>query len=117
MQLAPDSKATTLIYIFFLIVRIHEIFLFFSSPLGDSVSDETETTSDLDSLSQDLEEEPSGEVTSPTMELENELSESISNQIPLQRIAMSVRKKRHRGSKILKAGWMIHYNNKDKTVS
>lgn len=82
---------------------------------GDSVSDETETTSDLDSLSQDLEEEPSGEVTSPTMELENELSESISNQIPLQRIAMSVRKKRHRGSKILKAGWMIHYNNKDKT--
>ena len=73
-------------------------------------------------MSTDLEEEDdtqTGEdTTSPTTERENEpLSESMSNQIPLQRIAMSVRHKKNRGSKILKAGWMLHFTNTDKTVS
>ena len=58
------------------------------------------------------------EVLSPTTKNENEpLSETMSNQIPLQRIAMSVRYKKHRGSKILKAGYMVHFSNQDKTVS
>ena len=91
--------------------------------LGDSVSDKTESTA-LDSLSQDLEEEDmmgekeqGDETPSPTSEPVNEpLSERMSNQIPLQRLAMSVRHKKHRGSKVLKAGWMIHFINDDREV-
>ena len=62
---------------------------------GDSTSDDTEGTEISD-------------LPSPTNE---PLEHTMSNQIPLQRIAMSVRHKKHRGSKILKAGWMVHFTN------
>ena len=41
----------------------------------------------------------------------------MSNNIPLMRIVQSVKHTKRRGSNVLKEGWMIHYTNKDPTVS
>jgi len=82
------------------------------SDRGDSISDDTESTADSE-LGPELEEEEAeggGEAPSPTCPNGNDpLEPTMSNQIPLQRIAMSVRHKKNRGSKILKAGWMVHF--------
>ena len=40
-----------------------------------------------------------------------------SSNIPLMRIVQSVKHTKRRGSKVLKEGWMVHYTNKDNTVS
>jgi protein kinase D len=40
-----------------------------------------------------------------------------SSNIPLMRIVQSVKHTKRRGSKVLKEGWMVHYTNKDHTVS
>lgn len=45
-----------------------------------------------------------------------ELSPS-SNYIPLQRVVVSVKHTKRKGSKILKQGWMVHFTNKDMKVS
>lgn len=80
----------------------------------DSISDETETTE-----ASSIDEEAEGnadDASSPTGEgNDNVISEQLSNQIPLQRIAMSVRYKKNRGSKILRGGWMVHFTNTDRT--
>ena len=89
-------------------------------PLGDSISDETDSTQvDNESMANSVDEEEDGnsEVSSPSGdEHDNVISEQLSNQIPLQRIAMSVRYKKNRGSKILRGGWMVHFTNTDRTV-
>ena len=41
----------------------------------------------------------------------------MSNNIPLMRIVQSVKHTKRRGSNVLKEGWMIHYTNKDPSVS
>lgn len=66
-------------------------------------------------LSENLSNEE--ELSSPTTENENNpLIETMStNNIPLQRIVMSVRYKRSRGSKILKVGWMVYFTKSDTT--
>ena len=67
-----------------------------------------------DSLSENLSNEE--EFSSSTTEPENQLIETMStNNIPLQRIVMSVRYKRSRGSKILKVGWMVYFTKSDPT--
>ena len=55
-------------------------------------------------------------VTAPPCPEHEVVTESISAQIPLQRIAMSVRNNKKRGSKILKSGWMVHFTDSDETV-
>ena len=45
------------------------------------------------------------------------LHETMSNNIPLQRIVVSVKHQKRRSSKVLKQGWMIHYTERDSTVS
>lgn len=45
-----------------------------------------------------------------------ELSPS-STYIPLQRVVVSVKHTKRKGSKILKQGWMVHFTNKDMKVS
>lgn len=47
---------------------------------------------------------------------ECELSPS-SNYIPLQRVVVSVKHTKRKGSKILKQGWMVHFTNKEFKVS
>ena len=91
-------------------------FVFFKNPdddfklnfEGDSTSDDTEGTEISELLGEEEDADGSGDLHSPTNE---PLEHTMSNQIPLQRIAMSVRHKKHRGSKILKAGWMVHFMN------
>lgn len=46
---------------------------------------------------------------------ECELSPS-SNYIPLQRVVVSVKHTKRKGSKILKQGWMVHFTNKELKV-
>ena len=75
---------------------------------GDSTSDDTEGTEINELLGEEEDAEGCGDLPSPTNE---PLEHTMSNQIPLQRIAMSVRHKKHWGSKILKAGWMVHFTN------
>lgn len=41
------------------------------------------------------------------------LTETISNNIPLQRIVVSVKHQKRRSSKVLKQGWMIHFSDRD----
>ena len=45
------------------------------------------------------------------------LQETMSSNIPLQRIVVSVKHQKRRSSKVLKQGWMIHYTDRDSTVS
>ena len=45
------------------------------------------------------------------------LQETMSNNIPLQRIVVSVKHQKRRSSKVLKQGWMIHYTDRDSSVS
>ena len=45
------------------------------------------------------------------------LTETISNNIPLQRIVVSVKHQKRRSSKVLKQGWMIHFSDRDSGVS
>ena len=87
--------------------------------LGDSISDETESTQIDNESSNSIDEEDDGNsVSSPSGdEHNNVITEQLSNQIPLQRIAMSVRYKKNRGSKILRGGWMVHFTNTDRIVS
>jgi len=84
------------------------------------MSDDTESTGiDSELLTNNIDEEGENtgdEVSSPTGEENIAISEQLSNQIPLQRIAMSVRYKKIRGSKILRGGWMVHFTNTDRTV-
>lgn len=42
-----------------------------------------------------------------------QLTPTISNNIPLQRIVVSVKHTKRKGSKVLKQGWMVHFTNKD----
>ena len=72
-----------------------------------SITVDTETT-DVENFYPEVDEEDSI--------VKLELTETPSTQIPLQRIAMSVRNRRARGSKILKSAWMIHFTESDKTV-
>lgn len=42
-----------------------------------------------------------------------QLTPTMSNNIPLQRIVVSVKHTKRKGSKVLKQGWMVHFTSKD----
>lgn len=44
-------------------------------------------------------------------------SPTQSNNIPLMRIVQSVKHRKGRGSQVLKEGWMVHFTNKETSVS
>lgn len=50
--------------------------------------------------------------SSPDNELP-QLTPTMSNNIPLQRIVVSVKHTKRKGSKVLKQGWMVHFTSKD----
>lgn len=85
--------------------------------------DDDSSPQELDGLSENLSNEedyssptPEEELLSPTPE--NNISETIISNTPniqLQRLVMSVRYKRSRGSKVLKVGWMIYFTKSDPT--
>ncbi|XP_027055178.1 serine/threonine-protein kinase D1-like isoform X3 [Pocillopora damicornis] len=72
---------------------------------------ENETEIELASRSSQEDFEPTSP-SSPDSELP-QLTPTISNNIPLQRIVVSVKHTKRKGSKVLKQGWMVHFTSKD----
>ena len=75
---------------------------------------ENETEIELASRSSQEDFEPTSP-SSPDSELP-QLTPTISNNIPLQRIVVSVKHTKRKGSKVLKQGWMVHFTSKDTQV-
>ena len=79
--------------------------------------DDAENEAEVESASRSSQEEffepPSP--SSPDGELP-QLTPTMSNNIPLQRIVVSVKHTKRKGSKVLKQGWMVHFTNKDMQV-
>ncbi|XP_047133176.1 serine/threonine-protein kinase D1 isoform X2 [Hydra vulgaris] len=89
---------------------------------SDDISDSENTSQDASDFENTSQDSSDFEIASQENEEEDlinyakqEVSETISNQIPLQRLAMSVRNRKMRGSKILKSGWMVHFTESDKS--
>lgn len=72
---------------------------------------ENETEAESASRSSQEDFEPASP-SSPDCELA-QLTPTMSNNIPLQRIVVSVKHTKRKGSKVLKQGWMVHFTNKD----
>ena len=75
---------------------------------------ENETEAESTSRSSQEDFEPASP-SSPDCELP-QLTPTMSNNIPLQRIVVSVKHTKRKGSKVLKQGWMVHFTNKDTQV-
>ena len=75
---------------------------------------ESETEAESASRSSQEDFEPASP-SSPDCELP-QLTPTMSNNIPLQRIVVSVKHTKRKGSKVLKQGWMVHFTNKDTQV-
>jgi len=75
---------------------------------------ENETEAESASRSSQEDFEPASP-SSPDCELA-QLTPTMSNNIPLQRIVVSVKHTKRKGSKVLKQGWMVHFTNKDTQV-
>jgi len=75
---------------------------------------ENETEAESTSRSSQEEFEPTSP-SSPDYELP-QLTPTMSNNIPLQRIVVSVKHTKRKGSKVLKQGWMVHFTSKDTQV-
>eukprot|EP00794_Sanderia_malayensis_P020285 gene20285-22271_t len=84
-----------------------------SSP--DDVSCDTPSDGDLYEVAEDSDHEETSNENSDVQKAneENQLTETMSNNIPLQRIVVSVKHQKRRSSKVLKQGWMIHYTHRD----
>ncbi len=75
---------------------------------------ENETEAESTSRSSQEDFEPASP-SSPDCELP-QLTPTMSNNIPLQRIVVSVKHTKRKGSKVLKQGWMVHFTSKDTQV-
>lgn len=75
---------------------------------------ENETEAESTSRSSQEDFEPASP-SSPDCESQ-QLTPTMSNNIPLQRIVVSVKHTKRKGSKVLKQGWMVHFTNKDTQV-
>lgn len=75
---------------------------------------ENETEAESTSRSSQEDFEPASPC-SPDCELP-QLTPTMSNNIPLQRIVVSLKHTKRKGSKVLKQGWMVHFTNKDMQV-
>ncbi|EDO41241.1 predicted protein, partial [Nematostella vectensis] len=100
-------------------VLMFETDSFSEMDLEDSIADdqageerEAASQSDLPLHSQTLEETEPASPSSPDGELQT-LCPTMSNNIPLQRIVVSVKHTKRKASKVLKQGWMVHFTNKD----
>lgn len=73
----------------------------------------SENETEIESASRSSQEdfEPTSP-SSPDSELP-QLTPTMSNNIPLQRIVVSVKHTKRKGSKVLKQGWMVHFTSKD----
>lgn len=83
--------------------------------LEDHEVDEADNESGSEAASRSSLEE--SEPSSPSC-ADNDLS-TLSNpgsNIPLQRVVVSVKHTKRKGSKLLKQGWMVHFTNKDMQV-
>lgn len=90
-----------------------------SSDVADeSEHDDVENEAEVESASRSSQEEifEPASPSSPDGELP-QLTPTMSNNIPLQRIVVSVKHTKRKGSKVLKQGWMVHFTNKDMQVS
>jgi len=86
-----------------------------SSDVADeSEHDDVENEAEVESASRSSQEEifEPASPSSPDGELP-QLTPTMSNNIPLQRIVVSVKHTKRKGSKVLKQGWMVHFTNKD----
>lgn len=81
---------------------------------GEHDESECEVESASRSSQEEICEPPSP--SSPDSD-QQQLTPTISNNIPLQRIVVSVKHTKRKGSKVLKQGWMVHFTNKDMQVS
>jgi len=93
---------------------------------ADSIPDDSvidnQSEVDFNDLQEDIdpqedeENAPENSDAQRCREEENQaLHETMSNNIPLQRIVVSVKHQKRRSSKVLKQGWMIHYTERDST--
>ena len=80
-------------------------------------NDDAENEAEVESASRSSQEEifEPQSPSSPDGELP-QLTPTMSNNIPLQRIVVSVKHTKRKGSKVLKQGWMVHFTNKDMQV-
>ncbi len=88
----------------------------------DDVSGDNQSDTDFSEVPEDSDHEDSDKVAQDTNSAqknndENQLTETMSNNIPLQRIVVSVKHQKRRSSKVLKQGWMVHYTDRDDVVS
>lgn len=94
-----------------------------SSPDDADISTDNQSDFDLNDLHEDSDHEEGEKPANETggmqkiqEEISQPLTETTSNNIPLQRIVVSVKHQKRRSSKVLKQGWMIHYTDRDDTV-
>lgn len=85
-----------------------------SSEMPFEEHDDNENEAEVESASRSSQEE-CFEPTSPSSPDGEQavLTPTMSNYIPLQRIVVSVKHTKRKGSKVLKQGWMVHFTNKD----
>ena len=79
----------------------------------DEVENEVEAETTSRSSQEEMFEPASP--SSPDSDLP-QLTPTMSNNIPLQRIVVSVKHTKRKGSKVLKQGWMVHFTNKEMQV-
>lgn len=99
----------------------------FFPKIADSVPDDSandnQSDNDLNDYHEDIDQQEEDDNLAENNETqkgpgENQaLAETMSNNIPLQRIVVSVKHQKRRSSKVLKQGWMIHYTDRDSSVS
>lgn len=89
-----------------------------SSEMPFEEHDDNENEAEVESASRSSQEE-FFEPTSPSSPDGEQavLTPTMSNYIPLQRIVVSVKHTKRKGSKVLKQGWMVHFTNKDMQVN
>ncbi|XP_065056101.1 serine/threonine-protein kinase D1-like isoform X2 [Rhopilema esculentum] len=84
----------------------------------DAVSD-SQSDIDFNELHEDIDQQEDDEVITEGNDAQKNkdegqaLAETMSNNIPLQRIVVSVKHQKRRSSKVLKQGWMLHYTERD----
>ena len=102
------------------------MFSFWLFLTADSAPDEGtndgQSDIELNELPEDLDQQDDDEVLldnsdTPKVKGNQPLEETMSNNIPLQRIVVSVKHQKRRSSKVLKQGWMVHYTDRDDSVS
>ena len=89
-----------------------------SNDMAFEEHDDPENETEAESASRSSQEEFFEPVSPASSDGEPpQLTPTMSNNIPLQRIVVSVKHTKRKGSKVLKQGWMVHFTSKDMQVS